>query len=62
MPPIIEIHDLNAPELRLARLTEAQLRSSAQQQGHGVGQQRTKVGHSANAHEDDGRIDAYCTP
>lgn len=36
MPPIIEIHDLNAPELApFARLTEAQLRSSAERE-HGL--------------------------
>ena len=36
---------------------DAQLSGSAQQQGHGVGQQRTKVGHCANSHEDNRRID-----
>lgn len=36
MPPIIEIRDLNAPELApFARLTEAQLRSSAERE-HGL--------------------------
>lgn len=36
MPPIIEIHDLNTPELApFARLTEAQLRSSAERE-HGL--------------------------
>ena len=36
MPPIIEIHDLNAPELApFARLTEAQLRSSTER-AHGL--------------------------
>lgn len=36
---------------------DAQLSGGAQQQGHGVGQQRTKVRHSADAHKDNGRID-----
>ena len=36
---------------------DAQLSGSAQHQGHGVGQQRTEVGHSANSHKDDRRID-----
>ena len=38
------------------RCEDAQLRSSAQQQGHGVSQQRTKVGHGTDAHKDDGRV------
>ena len=36
---------------------DAQLSSSAQQQGHGVGQQGTEVGHGADAHKDNGRVD-----
>ena len=37
------------------RQEDAQLRGSAEQQAHRVGDQRTKVGHRADAHEDERR-------